>query len=175
MKEGSYHINVIPNQDVSPVETYSLKFVSSDQTLILANDVMLADNPILGYGVRVVGNETQQFVPIGIDIKPGSDPNSINLGSNGNVPVAILGSVHFDVTQVDPISVVMEGVTAKLKGKGTVQASFEDVNGDGFIDLVVYINTEALQLSADATEASVEAKLFDGTLIMGADSVRIVP
>lgn len=37
-----------------------------------------------------------------IDIKPGSFPNSINLGSNGVVPVAIFGSVTFDVKQIDP-------------------------------------------------------------------------
>ena len=35
---------------------------------------------------------------VAIDIKPGSYPNSINLKSNGKVPVAILSSPTFDAT-----------------------------------------------------------------------------
>jgi tRNA pseudouridine-54 N-methylase len=34
-----------------------------------------------------------------------------------------------------------------LKGKGTPMASTQDVNGDGRMDLVVHVSTEALQLS----------------------------
>ena len=40
-----------------------------------------------------------------IDIKPGSDPNSINLRSKGVIPVAILTTEDFDATTVDPLSV----------------------------------------------------------------------
>jgi hypothetical protein len=40
-------------------------------------------------------------IPVLIDIKPGSDPNSINLGSRGTVPVAILSTQDFDATTVD--------------------------------------------------------------------------
>ena len=40
-------------------------------------------------------------IDVDIDIKPGSDPNSINTRSNGVVPVAILGSATFDVTTID--------------------------------------------------------------------------
>ena len=38
---------------------------------------------------------------IDIDIKPGSDPNSINPSLEGDVPVAILGSDDFNVADVD--------------------------------------------------------------------------
>jgi hypothetical protein len=47
-----------------------------------------------------------------IDIKPGSCPNPFNGKSKGSVPVAILGSADFDVTTVDPMSIVLEGVPA---------------------------------------------------------------
>ena len=71
-------------------------------------------------------------VNVDIDIKPGSDPNSINLGSNGNVPVAILSSADFDATTVDPYTVTLAGAEVSLKGKAqTPMASVEDVNGDG--------------------------------------------
>ena len=54
-----------------------------------------------------------------IDIKPGSFPNSINLGSGGNVPVAICSTLDFDATTVDPLTVTLASAPAKLKGKGT--------------------------------------------------------
>ena len=45
-------------------------------------------------------------IPISIDIKPDSDRNSINPKSKGVVPVAVLGSMEFDATQVN-LSTVM--------------------------------------------------------------------
>jgi len=111
-----------------------------------------------------------------IDIKPGNYPNSINLGSNGNVPVAILGSPTFDVTSVDPYSICLAGADVNLKGKAlTPQASYENVNGDSFMDLIVHVNTEALVLSEGDTEAILTGMTHDGLPICGKDSVRIVP
>ena len=109
-----------------------------------------------------------------IDIKPGSDPNSINLTSKGNVPVAILSDAGFDAADVDPGSVSLANAGVRLKGKGTVQSSLEDVNGDGRKDLVVHIETEALELTAGDVEAVLTGKLKNGRPIRGTDSVQIV-
>ncbi len=46
--------------------------------------------------VEIVGSPLPYQVEI--DIKPGSYPNSINLGNNGVIPVAILSSWEFDAT-----------------------------------------------------------------------------
>jgi len=51
-------------------------------------------SPQLAYANEVV-------LLIDIDIKPGSDPNSINSKSIGLVPVAIFSSANFDATSVD--------------------------------------------------------------------------
>jgi alpha-tubulin suppressor-like RCC1 family protein len=115
----------------------------------------------------------QPFVIALIDIKPGSNPNSVNLGSNGNVPVAILSSPVFDATTVDPLSVTLAGASARVKGKGS--SSFvEDVNGDGFLDLVVHIDTQALQLCGTDTYAVLKGNTFGGAEVAGKDMVRIV-
>jgi lectin family protein len=142
-------------------------------------------NTGVGFSGGVCGGKNDQIlkdfvltvsaVPVAIDIKPGSYPNSINLGSAGTTPVAILSSPSFDATKVDPLSVTLSGATVGLKGKGTPMVSFEDVNGDGIIDMVVHVNTNALQLFAGDVTATLEGKTFDGTLIQGMDSVRIVP
>ncbi len=66
-----------------------------------------------------------------IDIKPGSDLNSINLGSNGTIPVAIFSTVDFDATTVDPLTVTLADASVKVKGKGTALAG--EVFGGGTI------------------------------------------
>lgn len=112
---------------------------------------------------------------VAIDIKPGTYPNSINLGSGGTVPVAILSTATFDATTIDPLTVTLASAPVKLKGKGTPMTSTQDVNGDGLTDLVVHVSTEALALSPADTEAVLEGKAYCGKLITGSDSVRIVP
>ena len=72
-------------------------------------------------------------------------------------------------------TVTLASAPVKLKGKGTPMASLQDVNGDGLLDLVVHVGTEAFQLSAGDTEAVLVGRTFDGKTIRGSDSVRIVP
>jgi len=110
-----------------------------------------------------------------IDIKPGAYPNTINLGSNGVVPVAILGSRTLDVMKIIPGSITLAGAIVKVKGKGQPMASFSDVNGDGFTDMIVHVTTNALELTAADTQARLEAATVDGVKITGFDTVRIVP
>ena len=112
---------------------------------------------------------------VGIDIKPGSFPNTINVGSKGTVPVAILSTATFDARTVNPLTVTLASAPVKLKGKGTPMASFQDVNGDGRLDLVVHVETEALEINQTDTIAVLEGQTFGGAAIRGTDSVRVVP
>lgn len=104
-----------------------------------------------------------------LDIKPGSDPNSINLKSQGNTPAAILsgGPDNVDASQV-------EASTVKLAGASSLHSSLEDVNGDGRQDLVLHFDTQALQFTSGSTSATLAGKLKDGTDIQGSHSVRII-
>ena len=111
---------------------------------------------------------------IEVDVKPGTFPNSINIGSNGTVPVAILSSASFDAATVDPLSVTLSGARVELRGRGTPMASSQDVNGDGLLDLVIHVSTEALELSDTDTEVVLEGNTFGGAAIRGTDSVRVI-
>jgi hypothetical protein len=116
------------------------------------------------------------LVPIAIDIKPGSDTNSINVGSAGVIPVAILSTADFDALTVDPTSVSLAGASVKLVGKSDKYLCHqEDVNLDGLIDLVCQVYTAQFMVDEGETTAILEAKTLDGTKLRGEDFIRVVP
>ena len=110
-----------------------------------------------------------------IDIKPGTNPNTVNLRSNGTVPVAVLSSPSFSAAAVSPLTVRLAGVPVSLRGNGTPMASLEDVNGDGLLDLVLHFSTQALPRLAGNTDLTLVGETFDGQLIIGSDSIVLVP
>ena len=113
-------------------------------------------------------------IPIQIDIKPGSFPNSINLGSKGTIPVAIFSTPTFDATTIDPTTVTLADAPVRLRGKGRPMASAEDVNGDGLLDLVVHVKTKDLELTDADSQAQLTGETFDGVSIVGTDTIRVV-
>ena len=139
-------------------ETFSLYFISS------------VDIALASAGVTVE-----------IDIKPGSYPNTINLGSNGVVPVAILSTETLDATTLNPDNVFLAGSGVAVRGKGNnTLAHEEDVNSDGLLDLVVKVETENLDpgtfqdgyavLKVHETPDQNSDVLYEGT-----DEITIVP
>lgn len=111
-----------------------------------------------------------------IDIKPGDEDNCINNNGHGVIPVAILGSADFDVTQVDPSTCSLAGQAVRVVGKSDkLLAHIEDVNGDGFDDLVLQIEDVDGTFQAEVGEATLSCYLYDGTSIEGTDSICIVP
>ena len=107
---------------------------------------------------------------IDIDIKPGSEPNPINLKSNGVIPVAILTTDAFDASDVDPPK-------ARFEGAPPVRWMFVDVDGDRDLDLLLYFRiTPDMSIVAGQEEACLTAETFDGiTHLHGCDSIRVVP
>jgi hypothetical protein len=137
--------------------------------------------PSIGTFGQVAFNEIKLYglpsYPVTIDIKPGSDPNSINLGSKGVIPVAILSSANFDATQVDPSTVTLAGAGVAVRGKGNKSLSHEeDVNGDGLLDLVVQVETENLDPNTfQDGVVCLTGSTFGGLPIKGCDAIVIVP
>jgi len=113
-----------------------------------------------------------------IDIKPGSDPNSINTKSGGVIPVAILGSDTFDVADVDVSTLAFGPDTANprhdLSDGDTLSDHTEDVNGDGIDDLVSHYKTNETGIAPGDAEACISGELLDGTSFEGCDSVNAV-
>ena len=175
-KKGNYIIKVLPEAGVSLTDTYSLEFTTESQTINLAENVPINQIPNEGYGIIVEkSGAISQFTPVLIDIKSGNYPNSINLDSNGTVPVTIFSSAIFDVKQINPSTIKLANASVKLKNNGKPMISYEDVNSDSFIDIIIHVITKDLQLTPSDTKANLEGKLFDGRIIKGSDSIRIIP
>jgi len=135
-------------------------------------------------------------ITVYVDIKPGSWPNPINVGSKGVFAVAICGTEDFDVTTIDPatVKIYIEGIE---EGVPALRWSYEDVatpytgepggghalGGDGYLDLVLHFDTQAvvtaLGLGSHVGETIpliIRGNLyeeFNGTAIQGQDYVRI--
>jgi hypothetical protein len=75
------------------------------------------------------GVEVLPHIPVAVDIKPQSCPNPLNTESKGVLPVAILGSEDFDVTQIDPATVKLEGVEPLRHALEDVTSPFELILG----------------------------------------------
>ena len=145
--------------------------VSADESGVYVGGLSATVNGMTGAYLASIAD----FTPVTIDIKPGESPNSVNLGSNGSVPVAILSTVSFDATTIDPATVTLETASVALRGNGSPRATIQDVNEDGMTDLIVHVVTSSLQLTADATDAELRGRTFAGEPVRGTDSVRVVP
>jgi len=108
-----------------------------------------------------------------VDIKPGSDPNSINLAIDGVIPVAILGLDTFDVMGVDVATLAFGPSGAPLDHSNGPH--FEDVNADGLPDLVSHFRTEETGIVFGDMEACITGETLDGIPFKGCDAVRTVP
>ena len=112
-----------------------------------------------------------------IDIKPGSDPNSINCKvANGVIPVAILTTAEFDATTVDHTTVRFEGATeSHRRGRQELVRHEEDVDQDGDVDLVFHFRLRDTTLDCDSTEGTLTGTTFDGVAVSSTDAITMRP
>ncbi len=143
-------------------------------------------------------------IDVEIDIKPWSDPNSVNRKQHGVIPVGILGSSLLDVTILegatynflgatatahdlgDPLTFAAHIVNPYLHDPDGVPASGDEfmatANNDLIPDLVIHFNeddlTDGVYLAAhrnDTVSASLTITLANGvTIVTEADIIRIV-
>lgn len=127
---------------------------------------------------------------IDVDIKPGSCPNPVQTRARGVLPVAILGTAAFDVAQIDPASVALEGVPPLRWSMEDVSTPYPSIplepydcteaGPDGFLDLSLkFAYPEVMAAigdvqAGDVLALSLTADLLDGSSVAGVDVMLVV-
>jgi len=129
---------------------------------------------------------------VSLDIKPTSCPNPVNLKSKGVLPIAILGTEDFDVAEIDPETVLLEGVAPLRWALEDVATPYEPYTGkedcmdcnefgpDGYNDLTFKFDKEEIIAAlgevedGDCIVLAIQGELFDGIAIYGEDVIKVL-
>lgn len=140
---------------------------NTDNFFVMVMDVIPEVRPVLTIDYEVVKT-------VGLDIKPKSMPNSVNVKSKGNIPVAILSEGAFYApSEVDVASLTFGRIGDEVSLRGC-DSNAKDVNDDGLLDLTCYFDSTTANFMLGDTEGVLQGETVGGLMIKGTDSVRIV-
>ena len=113
---------------------------------------------------------------VAIDVMPASTENKLNLGSAGVIPVVIFSDEGFDATQLDPLTVELNGAQVKLVGNKLQKplCHANDVDADGLPDLVCQVYTVDFLLEEGQSEAILKAQTLGDVWVYGSDAIEVV-
>ncbi|MBE0411000.1 MAG: ExeM/NucH family extracellular endonuclease [Anaerolineales bacterium] len=181
-----WHINA----DEASLIDYDTTYKKPAQAAIYAPDAYRSSDHD-----PVIISLTFDYELIAVDIKPTSCPNPLNVKDRGVLPVAILGSENFDVTQIDLSTVKLENVSPLRWNYEDIAAPFEPYIGkaceldcstdgpDGYLDIILHFSSQAVVdalgdiADGDVLVLSLTGNLLaenGGTPIIGEDVVSIM-
>lgn len=140
-------------------------------------EVIVTDTGFSAFSKFQIGNQGTfvEFVPnpqpteISIDVRPGRDPNRINLARKRNLWVAILSDESFDATTaVDPDSVRLGANGASINRSPRVN----DVDGDQDLDLRLRFTVSDIGIACGDTQLTLTAMTYDGTELVGTGTIE---
>lgn len=156
----------------------------SEEAKFTASDVAKSDH--FGHSASVsgdtivIGGGSSVYVfhlepdLVEIDIEPNSDANSINLMSRDFIPVAILGSDNFDVLDVDVATLTFGPVGAEGAAPAHIQGGhYQDVDHDGFTDLLSHYRTHETGIAVGHTRACVVGETLEGIPFDDCDKILV--
>jgi len=168
-KIGDYLITVVPEPDASPTDMYTLEVSAAGVTIVLAENVQIADIPAEGYIVRSTKTEIIQIVPATIEF----NPDTLNVRGRGRyVTVYIELPMGYDISQIDISSIRLNGTVPAL----TKLTEVGDYDSDGVPDLMVKLHRTAVQ---DALTVGEAVKVIitgevSGIIFEGSDTIRVI-
>jgi len=111
-----------------------------------------------------------------LDVRPGACPNPLNPTSRGKLTVAVLGDAGFDVREIDPSTVLLEGAAplrwryndVSAPGDGVAVCGCPEKGPDGYEDLTLKFEVQEIAASMpDVTAGDVVVLTMTGVLADG--------
>lgn len=132
-------------------------------------------NVISDYTLNISGVSAMGPKKINIEVKPGSDDLAkLNPRSKGKIPVAILGSLNFSAINVDTSSLTF-GSTGDEQSLSKCAKSGDDVNDDGFYDLVCHFENQKAGFKAGDIEGVLRGNTKSGEAFEGRALLKVFP
>ena len=180
------HYGVSPGTTVDFEVSYTVPMGTPGEEYIFEMQLWGDDTYYASQEVKI------EWIDVPLDIKPTSCPNPLNTRSGGVLPVAIMGSVDFDVTTIDPESILLEGVEPKRYATEDVGSPYFPLIGkeeaydcsqegpDGLMDMTMKFNKKSIIEAigpvsrGDVITLQLTALTYDGIKVNGEDVMIIV-
>ncbi|NIM92515.1 MAG: hypothetical protein GTO18_02210 [Anaerolineales bacterium] len=155
--------------------TYTIPF-RNDITAVEPDNIYIIDPNPENNGIEE-SIEVTCVITVPVDVKPNSCRNPLNTTKKGVLPIAILGTEDFDVTQIDPATVMLEGAAPLRWSLEDVATPFEPYVGkvdafdcteegsDGYMDLTLKFEAqEVVSALGDVSDGQVLLLHLTGNL-----------
>jgi hypothetical protein len=110
-----------------------------------------------------------------IDILPGNAENTIDLGKQRLLPVAILGSANFDINDFNPRTLKLKAVGQNLVGKSDkTLCRQQDINADSYMDLLCDIKTIGFRVEPGDITVIISAGTYQRQSLRAEGVIRYV-
>lgn len=154
---------------------------------IFSNGILFPSPPGEVEQIIALGPCAPDVTVVAVDIYPGTCPNEFNVKGKGAISVAILGTDGFDVQNIDPTTLLLEGISPlrwSVEDVATPVSNGEQcdctIDGpDGFVDLTLKFDAKSLIAALgevnndDELSLTMTGNLSDGTVFEGSDCVSI--
>lgn len=98
-------------------------------------------------------------------------PKTINLNSQGVIPMAVMGAPGFDVTAINVASVHFGPMQAGVEHPDA--RHYDDVNNDGFLDQIFHFRVQESGLDKQQASACLSGSLNGGQSFTACDTVQV--
>ncbi len=156
---------------------------------------LVGDGAIYATQHVVITVESSSSLEVPFDVHPTSCPNPINRKSKGVIPAAILGTAAFDVSQIDPTTILLNGIVAPVRwaiddvatpyepfiDKDLNMNSCNTLGADGYDDLTMKFDASEVVETlladyemGDVVKFTITGESLDGAAFTGEDIIIII-
>ncbi len=183
---GDYQITVIPESDAELTDTYTLRVMAGDASIILGENVPISQISDQPYVIRSTETTIVQIIPATIYL----EPETLNLKSNGEwITTYIELPEGYDVSNINVPTINLTNSSGDIITSVDLSApaTIGDYNGNSTSDLMVKFNRTVvvdyfgkIDIIGDGKgideeiELVITGELTDGTIFEGICPIRLI-